>query len=307
MPTIRRSRRLSTRICLLAVTAGSIAGLESPLPTRQTNASTSAVRAEVLTRGASPSPAAKTRINEAYGRLPLSFEANRGQTDSEVDFLVRGAGYTMLLKPTEAVLAMRSPADQESKTGSPKAGRLSGVLQPDAHLASRTKSSVVRMQLVGADATAHGEGQEVLPGTINYFRGNDPTQWRTGISTYAKVRYTAVFPGIDLVYYGNQRQLEYDLIVAPGADPSAIALTFAGAEKVEVNGEGNVIVHTADGQLVQRVPRVYQEIDGIKKNITGRYVLEGGEHHDASLRTESLRPMLSSDLKWGRTTIASRS
>ena len=193
----------------------------------------------------------KTRALEVYGRLPLSFEANRGQTSAPVDFISRGSGYTLSVTATEAVLALQSP-----NTSPPKA-------------------RVVRLQLVGANDAAKPDGRNELPGKVNYFIGNDPKRWRTGVPTYAQVRYDDVYAGIDLVYYGNQRELEYDFIVAPGANPDTIAFTFDGADALEVDGAGNLVLHAGEARLLQRAPTVYQEIDGVRKQVPGRYALEG--------------------------------
>ncbi len=101
-----------------------------------------------------------------------------------------------------------------------------------------TAQSVVRMQLLGANPAPQGVGLKELPGKANYFRGNDPYKWRTNVSTYAKVKYAAVYPGVDLVYYGQSHQLEYDFVVAPGADPTAITLGFAGVDHIAVDAQG---------------------------------------------------------------------
>jgi hypothetical protein len=129
------------------------------------------------------------------------------------------------------------------------------------------------MKLVGANPETELRGLEELPGKANYFRGNDPKQWRTDIATYSKVKYHNVYPGVDLVYYGRQQQLEYDLVLAPGADPGSIRMRFEGVDKLEVDAEGNLILHTAAGEVVQHAPNIYQEIDGSKRAIPGRYVL----------------------------------
>ncbi len=128
--------------------------------------------------------AARARINAIYGKLPLSFEANRGQTDWRVKFLSRGHGYTLFLTPGEAVLA--------------------------AH------DATLRVRLAGGNRRPRIEGFAELPGKSNYFIGNDPAKWRTNVPTYSKIRYRDVYPGIDVVYHGNQQQLEYDFVVAPG-------------------------------------------------------------------------------------------
>ncbi|MGD0009787.1 MAG: hypothetical protein ABSE93_14735 [Terriglobia bacterium] len=164
------------------------------------------------------SPAQKAQIVEDYGKLPLSFEANTGQADKSVKFLSRGSGYGLYLTGNEAVLTLRKTVIGAARPGLQRQPR---PLQKSA------PSDVVRMQLAGANGKAEPRGEEQLPGTANYFIGNDPAQWHTSVPTYAKVRYTGIYPGIDLVYHGNQRQLEFDFTVAPGADPGVIALDVA--------------------------------------------------------------------------------
>ncbi|HEX8336704.1 MAG TPA: hypothetical protein VF621_08235, partial [Pyrinomonadaceae bacterium] len=185
-------------------------------------------------RSAAPEPpaadahAAREGARETYGRIPLSFEANRGQTDPSVNFLARGAGYALFLKPTEAVFVLQNSgsgardeaaaepslkADVPLKTDAPRP-------QANAKSAARSpQSKVLRMRLVGADSAAPAEGVDELAGKANYFVGDDPSQWRTEVATFGRVRYAEVYPGVDVVYYGNQRQLEYDFVVAPGRDP----------------------------------------------------------------------------------------
>jgi uncharacterized repeat protein (TIGR01451 family) len=183
------------------------------------------------------------KVNVDFGKVPLSFEANRGQTDARVDYLSRGKGYTLLLTRDQAVLRLE-------------------------------KDSLLRMKLLGASATAAASGQDQLPGVANYFRGHDPSKWHTGIPTYQKVKYTAVYPGVDLVYYGNQGRLEHDFIVAPGADPSKIALSFEGAQP-RIGRQGDLCL-TIDGNEVRfEKPVVYQALGGAKQSVDGRYALAG--------------------------------
>ena len=203
---------------------------------------------------ACPATAApEARVSETYGKLPLHFEANRGQTHEDVRFLARGAGYSLYLTADEAVLVLTRP-------------------NPDA-TQPRGRPVVVRMSLVGAAPKPLVSGLDELPGKANYLIGN-PAKWQTNVPTYAKVHYREVYPGIDLVYYGNQRQLEYDFVVSPRADPERIVLGFQGAERLEINAEGEFVLHAAGGAIRQRVPVIYQEIDGVRTKIEGRYVLK---------------------------------
>ena len=211
-------------------------------------------------------PDGKAAIQEAYGKLPLIFEANQGQTDRQVKFLSRGSGYTLFLTPSEAVLALKQPKT-EAKVEAQKEAVTTSNSEP------RTSNTVLRMRLVGANPKPKMAGLEELPGKSNYFIGNDPKKWRANIANYAKVRYRNIYPGVDLVYYGNQQQLEYDFVVSPGADPGRIALRFQGADRLEVDTQGNLVLHTGLGEIHQRKPAVYQEVAGARHEISGGYVL----------------------------------
>lgn len=206
-----------------------------------------------------PEASASANIKADYGKLPLSFEANHGQTDGKVKFLARGSGYALFLTANEAVLRLRNE-------------RAGG----HAHDSNDPPSAVLRIKLEGTNANPQVAGLEELPGKSNYFIGNDPRQWRTDIPTYAKVKYEAVYPGVNLVYYGTQgRQLEYDFVVAAGADPRQIKLSFAGADKLELDGQGDLLVHSAGRQMRMHKPGVYQEKDRVREEVAGHYTLSG--------------------------------
>ena len=129
---------------------------------------------------------------------------------------------------------------------------------------------------MAANPDAKVTGEDELSGKINYLIGKDSSKWRTAVAIYAKVRYEQVYPGIDLVYYGNQRQLEYDFVVAPGADPARIRLKLAGARKMYVNGQGQLVFQTAGGDVRWNKPEIYQEVDGQRRSVPGKYVLRAG-------------------------------
>jgi hypothetical protein len=125
------------------------------------------------------------------------------------------------------------------------------------------------MQLIGGNAAARGTGLDRQAGTSNYLLGNDPSRWRTGIANYGRVEYPGVYPGIDLVYYGNQRQLEYDFVVAPGADPRVITLAFEGAESLGLDGTGNLVLHTNAGDVVEQAPVLSQDRPSGRQAVSG--------------------------------------
>jgi hypothetical protein len=129
------------------------------------------------------------------------------------------------------------------------------------------------MKLIGANPSAKGAGIDPLPGKSNYLIGSDPSRWRTHVTTFARACFEAVYPGIDLVYYGNGRQLEYDFVLAPGADPARIGLRFEGTEQMEVDEVGDLVLHTPAGKVRQQKPVIYQEADGLRDVVDGRYAI----------------------------------
>jgi hypothetical protein len=197
------------------------------------------------------------RIRAAYGQLPLSFEANSGQTDSRVKFLARGDGYTVFLTDRDATLRLGAPS---------------------ASLSSRpakSSASVVRITLVGSTPASHVEGLDLQPGRSNYLIGNNPVRWHRNVPNYARVRYRNVYPGIDLIYYGNQGQLETDYVVSPGADPSKIALSIKGARSVRWDRATGVTLSTKSGSVHLHPPTAYQEVNGQRQEVAANYVQRG--------------------------------
>ena len=229
----------------------------------------------MLTERGTPASASqiRPRLVENYGKLPLSFELNQGQADAGVKFLSRGRGYGLFLTSSEAVLEVQESGVRSQESGD-KFRRSAGFssLQRTTDNGPRTSSliqnpkskienEVVRLRLVGAKPDAEVTGREELPGKVNYFIGNDPRRWRTNVPTYAKVRYHDVYPGVDLEYYGNQGgQLEYDLIVAPGADPGAIGLAVGAAREppLRIDADGDLEIAAKGGEVRFRKPVIYQ-------------------------------------------------
>ncbi len=220
--------------------------------------------------------AAAASTSRGGAPAPMAFEPNQGQADPAVRFLSRGRGYGLFLMPTETVL----------------------VLSPGRALARGTKvvapvvaPTVVRMRLVGADAGATIAGSEPLPGHSNYLLGQ-PARWQHAVPSFARVQYTDVYPGVSLVFYGNGRQLEYDFIVAPGADPGVVVLAFDGADGMRVDGDGDLVLATSAGDLRLRRPVIYQEADGERRPVDGGYVIEGDRVRFRMTAWDSARPLV---------------
>lgn len=205
----------------------------------------------------------------SYANLPLSFEANRGQTDPSVKFLSRGAGYTLFLTQDQAILIPAGlPAHFRPATSSLDSSRLQDVIST--------------LKLVGVNRRTQPKGTDLLPGTVNYFIGNDPQKWRTGIPTYAKVSYREIYPGIDLLYYGNHRELEYDFVLAPGADAKLIRMRFDGVGRLRRAVNGDLLANTPSGTLTLRRPKIYQIEDGRHVPVQGTFAL--GARHTVRFR-----------------------
>ena len=212
------------------------------------------------------------QLQQGYGKLPLGFEPNEGQADPQVQFLARGSGYTLFVTAQEAVLSLKKPnALSRPLPGKGFHSKILPIPIPDT-----TAPTVLRLSLEGAQTNPAFETLEQLPGISNYFIGKDPAHWHTRIPQYSKVAARGLYPGVDMVYYGNQGKLEYDFVVQPGADPGAIHMKVDGAQDVQVNGQGDMELTTARGKVVLRAPSVYQQVEGQKNTLEGSYRLEEG-------------------------------
>ena len=187
-------------------------------------------------------PPQETAARDAYGSLPLAFESNEGQGDPAARFLAHGHGYTLALAPDALTLGLPTP---------------------------------LRFTFPGANPAPAMRAEQPLPGVVNSFIGNDPTRWHAGISTSARVRYTGLYPGLDLVVYGtNNGRWEYDVVVAPGADPAAFALSVDGATGVTLDATtGDLVLTMATGEVRQHAPTIYQDVDGERRIVAGGYAM----------------------------------
>jgi hypothetical protein len=188
------------------------------------------------------------KVKESYAKLPLSFVANYGQADKQVKFISRGSGYSLALAPTTFTLAVAEPRNKNT--------------------------SVLQATLLGGNAAAKLTGLERLSTKTNYFIGSDPRKWKTNVPNYAKVKYSGVYPGVDLVFYGNQNLLEYDFTVSPGTDPGVIALGFDGISDLRVDDKGDLLLRTDAGEIRQSRPVVYQQIDSARRIVPASYVIK---------------------------------
>ena len=197
--------------------------------------------------------------------IPLSFEQNLGQASPSVQFLSRGSGYSLFLTEGEIVMNL----DRQSSVSTSSA--------PD-NKPTAAQIHSMHMKLIGASASASAAGLDQQPGVVNYLIGNDPIKWRTGIPTYGKVRYSQLYPGVDLVFYGNQRRLEYDFVLAPGANPEQIVMEFSGATP-SIGSNGDLQLMLDDAPVTLLKPVVYQGSGAQKQSVDGSYLLTGNRVH----------------------------
>jgi hypothetical protein len=198
----------------------------------------------------------KQKASEEYGRLPINFESNVGQTDEQVKFLARGHGYSLFLTDAEAVLALR------------KSGKIR----------AQDKSAVVRMQIQGANSKAKTIALGETQSKSNYFIGEDSQKWQTNVPNYGQVKYEQIFSGVDLVFYGSNQQLEYDFLVQPNANPNQIKLNFGGVESAKIDKvSGDLLLETNAGTIRQQKPLVYQNIDGERREIASSYSIQNSK------------------------------
>jgi hypothetical protein len=205
----------------------------------------------VSTAGYAQTPKQPQQIQAA---LPQGFEPNHGQADQKVDFISHGPGYSLLLSAKEADLQL-----------------IAASAGPHAQIRKNT----LRMKLLGANPRAYAEGRELQEGKSNYFIGNNHNSWRTDIPQYGRVEYREVYPGINVAYYGNNRQLEYDFIAGPQADPRKIRLAFHGADRIRIDESGDLILTVDFSEVRQRKPVVYQDTPSGRVRVNGRYVVRG--------------------------------
>lgn len=215
------------------------------------------VRAGQETRG---SLATNATVAEQYGRLPLSFEPNEGQSNSPAKFLAHGNGFSIFLARDEADLLLPGKPIRNDRNAK--------------EVAQSAPVNALRMKLIGANSSAGFSGRDELPGKSNYFVGS-PDRWCTNIPTYRSVIERSVYPGVDFIYYGNQGQLEYDIVVAPAADPRAVRWSIEGAKKLSIDAKGALVMDFDGGKLRLERPIAYQKVNGSRNAVPVSYALLG--------------------------------
>ncbi len=202
------------------------------------------------------------QIKEFSSKLPMRFEKNDGQAGTQADFLSRAENHTALFSSTGMLLSL---LDTESMDLASREKSESKALQANR---------LLQMRIVGANAQSMANGLDKLLTRSNYFIGNDPAKWWTDIPNYAKVKYSEVYPGIDLEYYGNKGRLEYDFIVSPGSEPEVISLQFEGMDSITRNQKGELVLRTGLSEMIMQEPIAYQEREGIREQVPATYIFQ---------------------------------
>ena len=211
------------------------------------------------------------RVHASLDALPLPFEANQGQTDPQVKYMARGNGYTVFLTGNDTVFALQS-----SSALVPRSSAKHGFGTAKTTPAQRKTelAAAIHMHLVGGNPQPQIAAGSLLPGVINYYTGSDRSKWQTGVKQFAGVSYRDVYPGVNMAFHGEERQLEFDFIVAAGASPAPIGLGFSGASKITTDASGNLLLSSAAGDVVLHKPVAYQEIDGKRQTVAAEFVEE---------------------------------
>lgn len=201
--------------------------------------------------------------------LPVVFEPNRGQADSRAQYLAHGPGYSLLLSPGETVIKLRRPDTNVGASWRTFLLKLADRASP--------KSATLRLRLLDANEGTSWVGLEEREGRSHYFLGNRPDAWLAGVPQFGRVQSQQVYDGIDLVFYGQGQELEYDFIVAPGRDPGKIRWRVDGADSVALQPDGDLLLTTAVGDIRLRHPVIYQtDTGGARQAVAGGFRLVDG-------------------------------
>ena len=244
-------RPATALLAALAVSTGSSLGTSAQQPARTGSSQIQpSVSRQAAPKGALLPVNAMQRLHvqSQFGRMPLQFEQNLGQAPAPIRFLSLHGAYEVALTPDQLVLNLK-----------------------DRGVGSRKGDGLISMRLLGGNPRPVLTGEEELPGKVNYFLGNKREKWHTGVSTFSRVRLKEVYPGIDLVYYGNQKQLEYDFVLKPGVDPAKVQLSFSGNRSMRLQANGDLLLRAKAGEMRWKRPDVYQMIDGKRRIVAARY------------------------------------
>ena len=213
----------------------------------------------------------RNRLRANMDALPLGFEANQGQSDPQVKYMARGNGYTVFLTENETVFALHSAAPASA---SRTAGKLNAISRMNHRSAEKEITAAISMKIVGGNSKPEISASRELPGKTNYFIGNDRSKWHQGVPQYAAVSYRDVYPGVNMAFHGEQKQLEFDFIVAPGANAAEIGMGVTGAKRIVTDESGDLVLSSAAGDVLLHKPVAYQEKNSKREPVDARFVIQ---------------------------------
>ncbi len=217
--------------------------------------------------------AQKATVQSAYGKLPLYFTENKGQVDGSVKFYEKGVGHATFFTAEGVVLTLTKSIDEGEKEPALPSSLRNAIKE---NKDKKFSTEAVRLSFIDGSKTAKITSSAPLPGHVNYFIGNDKSRWRSNVPTYRAVTYENIYKNINIKFYGNNKNIEHDIIVSPGGNPGDVKFLYEGIKGLDITKEGNLVARLADGEIIEKKPIVYQEIKGKRKTIDGSYrILKG--------------------------------
>ncbi len=267
-------------LAALGIVIATSTGSGSPVSNSQRRASATTVAPRPASTARTAAPLSQDRVKAKYAALPLAFEKNEGQADPQIQYVVRGKGYKLGLKPNQAIMTLPGKK-RESEVRDMMMNKRRGAAGVRAMLKKRgltthhaaPSTATVEMNLLGADPQARLVAEDSQQGKVNYFLGKDPSKWISNVPLYGRVNYKNVYPGVDLAFHGAGQQLEFDYLVSPGADASRIALSFQGADSLHTDNAGNLILATSAGPLQLNKPVAYQAKNGARELVNAKFAV----------------------------------
>jgi len=266
-------------VAIVAVAAVAVLASATGLPRHGSNSKRSAVSSRQPSSNSTLTPATRAHLQAHYAALPLAFEANQGQADPQVKYIARGNGYKLLLTSSKAIMSLpgRNRYSEVREVMMHKRRGAAGVkaMMKKQSAKGRQASPMASLQMNFLGANQHSQlvADDLQSGKVNYFLGNDPSKWHSNVPLYGRVSYRNIYPGIDLAFHGASHQLEFDYVVSAGADAAAIALDFQGAENVQTDDAGNLVLATSAGPVQVNKPVAYQSKNGAREFVDASFVL----------------------------------
>ena len=278
-PSASKGRIYAICVLVIAAIAAALLVVSHQPRSQQSRVAKSALSASSLSKTISP---ARNRLQTAYATLPLAFEPNQGQTDAQVKYMARANGYKLYLTSSEAIFTLHKQGGDSDVRRMMMDRRIGpahvrAMLRRRAQQESKGAVAAVHMRMLGENPSVQLLAGAPQSGRVNYFIGNDPSKWHSGVPLFGQVSYRNIYPGIDLAFHGNGKHLEFDYLLRPGSNANAIGFSFQGADRISTNASGDLVLTTAAGPIEMHRPAAYQEKDGVRQNVNVRFLVSSNE------------------------------